>query len=1005
MSFFFFFILLISYLALISSFPVINLEKDLRESFDQKKIADILSQNLLSYYNSKSQNIVPYSSFDDSLEDYKLTSRLNSDDNLNTISSSIHRSLSIFSSSKFNITDSVPPQSKKSVLNKLINEAQINVEDSINTLFSNIGEIHLGDNIYAQNDFNELTMGQKIFRDKIKDYTKTLNKKTLDTEPKLPIDHFCYTIVDYDFYIPENMNSTDLNNLARSYISTFSSYSIFLSDTCRTDILRYFCSIVYREKSENPYLSNGELINYKRPCDSIINDIDSTCSTTVSTLVFALTGQGFTFTTSIPDPYSTLTPKSDAFESDTNQCFSLSSTGVALVSGPKEPYIGTTCIGITETVFIPDANTIDPLLPLWLPPFFLQTNIIESFLVEYLSYFPRVFSKDCMKSLYEINCGSYLMQPYDTTFYSFPVTVPSFPSYDFCNYYQSACIFPISMVPRLNKNCANENSYPKEDYVFIPGLSSPPNNFENSTLSIEVQCPYGYAPTPDHIDGGTIPIPYTSCSVACPIAMYTEGEYDRIYFQTSVMIYVAMICICLQVINICVIKYEKRNVFLICSILASFVYMFMQLIQLVVTEDHDNYVCSNEASWYTKYSYGESTASDLCIVAGYVGTYNTWFSWWIMISLSCEMWVRVAMGVRKNVDYHRRYYMWGTLVLFTVHALVVTLYKDPVVVVPGGFAVFCNVIQRDTDYQYYLQVLPGTIYFCISFFLIAHSLYICISTSLRVSDYNKSPLKKIWKNYSMLFLFLLLSVFIYPVNLFLINTKWSYVDGAYYARHGVNWLNCLFTEYFEVKNHINNNYIKTCGIVPSIRLDPDQMLIPFLIPAYLSCVLIFVITCNKEVKIFWFNLFINFLEITRLGKIFSFILSCFLFKPVKMPSTKQDTSTNITSSQSSSSLNNSLSEENITSSTSVTDTVRRSKKNKNTLWSLFKSFIGIKAARNVKINVVSTSQHESDPRQIASNNSVNSSGSNTASGVKSSGNVTVKVAYASECDLELQNIP
>jgi hypothetical protein len=289
--------------------------------------------------------------------------------------------------------------------------------------------------------------------------------------------------------------------------------------------------------------------------------------------------------------------------------------------------------------------------------------------------------------------------------------------------------------------------------------------------------------------------PGTACAAKCPLAIFRDSEYDLLYEQITISLLIALALTILQVVNLASMKVAKINIFVLSSIVGSLIYTVIQVLQVLVAPNTDALLCSSETSWRSiddfghelsgGSQYGGVTSGNLCVVTSFLSTFNNLFAYWILLAMAGEIWLRVAKGVKKVEGYRIYYLVLPALVLLT-QFFVLTFYGEPDVLTPGGFSVFCSWGVSDADLQYYLMGLPGTIYLCIALGLVIHSLYICVVTSLKVQDADRKPLKKIWKSYSMLFLFLALDLVLFPVSVFLFYTKWYYIDAKVYTESSLN---------------------------------------------------------------------------------------------------------------------------------------------------------------------------------------------------------------------------
>jgi hypothetical protein len=448
----------------------------------------------------------------------------------------------------------------------------------------------------------------------------------------------------------------------------------------------------------------------------------------------------------------------------------------------------------------------------------------------------------------------------------------------------------------------------------VVSLSSEPNSLPNMTFSLVSQCPYGFAIPDDPLSDRGIAIPGeliqhhqvlfhflsslclvfpvyfyllicwqliallanivcvptrtgTACSARCPIQVYTPAEYEQFYLQTEVCLFFALFLNAVQTVNIFVVKSGRRNIFLVASILSSFLYVFLQAVQLVAMQapalaTTRALTCASPTDWHSLHDIVLSSSDNsnsnsnkgavFCAVTGVLSPAITLLAQWIMLAMVGEIWLRVVRGVKKVEDY-RLYYMYLPAALLIVQALVMyfALSDTADVMQPGAWGLFCAWSVRDPSLQYFAVTLPYTIYLAVALLLFAHSLYTCVSTALKVQDADRKPLRKIWKSYGMLFLFLALDLAVFPVSIFLFFTKWNYVDATTLVAGSTEWMTCLFAHFVDANQQQEEDYLRVCGHFPANRIDPRAILSAFLCTAYTTPVVLVFITLNKEAKAFW----------------------------------------------------------------------------------------------------------------------------------------------------------
>eukprot|EP01031_Cornospumella_fuschlensis_P028076 gene28076-33902_t len=205
--------------------------------------------------------------------------------------------------------------------------------------------------------------------------------------------------------------------------------------------------------------------------------------------------------------------------------------------------------------------------------------------------------------------------------------------------------------------------------------------------------------------------------------------------------------------------------------------------------------------------------------------------------------------------------MWGTLPIFIGHCLMATFYGDQEI---ANRRPFCSWEDSDSDITFYLNGAPLIAYFGISCILVLHALYVCVSTSLKVAAVDRKPFMKIWRAYSMLFLFLFVQLAIYPVTLFLLFTYHGFVMVDTYVESFQDWVRCVFAEY---SPSTLDTYLQTCGMHPAERPSVLVVTIPYLVVNLVGGLLLICITMNKEVRQFYAKAFDSFLQTVGLTKL------------------------------------------------------------------------------------------------------------------------------------------
>lgn len=529
----------------------------------------------------------------------------------------------------------------------------------------------------------------------------------------------------------------------------------------------------------------------------------------------------------------------------------------ALVAEASEPYTGSTCAGITDHAYTFAGNAMAP----WLPPGVVQESI-ESALASSIAVLPRYFSDDCLLAHRKLLCASNFLTPSIASLSvgGFgEVVVPSYPHHSVCTAFTSTCSDSLlALLPALAVDCnatlGGIQLYPHGEQAVasialangtVQQLSSQPN-YVPTTVTISTQCPYSHAVPDDPNDPDNIMIEHTACAHACPYhSVYTSEEFAQLYRLVATSILMGAVFGTLQLTNISMLKAPKRNVFLLCSVVFGLVYQAILALQLAVTWHTDRPAYCASPTAYTHKDTG-SWQAGMCVGSALSTVYLTLLSWWILFGLSSELWLRVVWGA-KYIHWHRMLCMYGGLGLVAIQAVVITVYGRADVSQTG---LFCTWIHDDKDEQYYVYTLGGTVYFGLSVYFVFHALFVCIQSTRKAAEesWRDHPLLKLWKSYSMLFLFLLLQMIIYPVGLFYYNTLIFYVNIDGYKSSAAEWTACLFSHF----HHADDSaYLEFCGIKPSNTVNVSTNMSAPLGMNFIAGMLIFVITLNKDARAFW----------------------------------------------------------------------------------------------------------------------------------------------------------
>lgn len=214
----------------------------------------------------------------------------------------------------------------------------------------------------------------------------------------------------------------------------------------------------------------------------------------------------------------------------------------------------------------------------------------------------------------------------------------------------------------------------------------------------------------------------------------------------------------------------------------------------------------------------------------------------------------MTKGVKeKDINSWRKYYLTIAGACSLAYALLNTFYGEPNTTVRGLATFSCAWVPNSGDKRFYANTIFEIICFAVSMVLFLHVVYVCVKTSLSVVDAEKKPLKKIWKSYSMIFLFLALHFILYSITIFYMHVKLFYVDSDATSKSEMQWYSCLFDNFF---SSADETYLEICGDVPKVRASLSDYIIEVPIVYFTSLVLLY-ITLYKDVREFWHVIFLR----------------------------------------------------------------------------------------------------------------------------------------------------
>lgn len=413
-----------------------------------------------------------------------------------------------------------------------------------------------------------------------------------------------------------------------------------LPGRCLGDVKKLICGSLYLKCTP----STATIINtnytitlpYTRPCQSVCYATsyfagveDGRCGGRLEILGLATACSTATLSLGYND-YSIYT------YADSDECSDMSSVqAVGLVAEANEEYLGQVCAGrVSSFNSAAYAAYVPAIYAPWQPPGVLQA-IAEGTVEQIQGTIPRYMTQSCLIAQRSFLCPLLIPQVdanealvvYSTLLS--PVILPALPARSLCTDFRQACPFLTQASPLLDVNCSSTLSlpgvgtiqaYPSEEQILavIPGLGVPlysqPYNGSHvvdaqSSAAVVSQsagletvfCPYGFQPYDDSqpLPHG-VSLPGTGCALQCPSPAYTHSEWTEMFRQMRFMIIFCLTLVCLQVLNLMVLKVARQNMFLIASVsttLLAFVLQGMQLLDSSVNMSTDESVCSSNVTW------------------------------------------------------------------------------------------------------------------------------------------------------------------------------------------------------------------------------------------------------------------------------------------------------------------------------------------------------------------------------------------------------------------------
>lgn len=392
------------------------------------------------------------------------------------------------------------------------------------------------------------------------------------TSPMEALASTCYNAVDYSFYVPAGVSLAFLETTARDILGN--EMLSVLPNSCLVSLKKLVCSRIYLKCPSNIDLTDLSTYNYniysdlgiavpmpfQRPCQSLCVNVNDQCLGLLGLMGFsqdcnAKYDYSFGQIPSLPYQYDST--------NNTNKCNGM--TASFQIGKPQEPYIGGptgACGGIVDQLYVPPSSAISSVLAPLQSPYVIQT-ILETALADNFKVLPPWLSKDCNFAMKKYLCRSVMIRSGSETYLDAftnagvapylgalssvgintasllveSVYMPSYPSRDICETYESYCagFITLANIPALVPNCSKTTTlngitmenYPRNKQTILSfpvtvgslSLSIPfqtsPDDVSYATTSYETSCPNGFVVPDDPTDSRVSWIPGTGCAPAC----------------------------------------------------------------------------------------------------------------------------------------------------------------------------------------------------------------------------------------------------------------------------------------------------------------------------------------------------------------------------------------------------------------------------------------------------------------------------------------------------------
>jgi hypothetical protein len=384
----------------------------------------------------------------------------------------------------------------------------------------------------------------------------------------------CGNAVDYSFYVPASTTLTALDTKARAILQN-PGLSI-LPNACQVALKKLVCSNVYLKCPDNiqigvPATYNFAIysdisltvpIPFQRPCKSLCVDANAKCLGLLNIMSLSqncLATYDYTFGQIPTKPYQYDQANSPSCNAMTKS-FAIGSSVETYIGG-----VNGACYGIVDQLYIPPSLVISSTLAPLQQPYVIQ-NAMETKLKASFSVLPSFLSESCHFALKKFICRSTMIRATSVTFanafaqagvtpylsalavagvnvtslLAHSVYIPSYPSINVCEDYESTCGAFIKKAnsQTLAANCSKTsktasgltvNNFPStsQTIVALPvkvnavttinvAFSSSPDSLSYVTPpTYSTSCPDGFV-VPDDPDDNRIKwVDGTGCAFAC----------------------------------------------------------------------------------------------------------------------------------------------------------------------------------------------------------------------------------------------------------------------------------------------------------------------------------------------------------------------------------------------------------------------------------------------------------------------------------------------------------